>query len=148
MLCLPFSLVGGVWFMYLKGYAMSVATGVGFIALAGLAAEFGVVMLIYLKHAVQERPALASPATATMALIDEAIHQGAVLRVRPKAMTVVTTVAGLLPIFWTSGTGSEVMTRIAAPMFGGMISAATLSMFILPAAYKLMLSGRLLRRKA
>ena len=144
MLCLPFSLVGGVWFMYLKGYAMSVATGVGYIALAGLAAEFGVVMLIYLKHAVAERPGLASPATATAAELDEAIHDGAVLRVRPKAMTAVTTVAGLLPIFWTAGTGSEIMTRIAAPMFGGMISAAALSMFILPAAYKLLLAARLL----
>lgn len=147
MLCLPFSLVGGVWFMYIQGYAMSVATGVGFIALAGLAAEFGVVMLIYLKHAVLDRPSLASPDTATLGEIDEAIHHGAVLRVRPKAMTVVTTVAGLLPIFWTSGTGSEVMTRIAAPMFGGMISAAALSMFILPAAYKLMLSSSLLRKR-
>lgn len=146
MCCLPFSLVGGVWFMYLQGYAMSVASGVGFIALAGLAAEFGVVMLIYLKNAVAERPTLASPDTATETDIDEAIHDGAVLRVRPKAMTVATTVAGLLPIFWTAGTGSEVMTRIAAPMFGGMISAAALSMFILPAAYQLMLTRRLLRR--
>lgn len=146
MFCLPFSLVGGVWFMYLQGYAMSVAIGVGFIALAGLAAEFGVVMLIYLKHAVQDRPSLASPDTATPDIIDEAIHHGAVLRVRPKAMTVVTTVVGLLPIFWASGTGSEVMTRIAAPMFGGMISAAALSMFLLPAAYKLMMSRSLLRK--
>lgn len=145
MCCLPFSLVGGVWFMYLQGYAVSVASGVGFIALAGLAAEFGVVMLIYLKNAVAERPGLAAPQTATEAEIDEAIHDGAVLRVRPKAMTVATTVAGLLPIFWTAGTGSEVMTRIAAPMFGGMISAAALSMFILPAAYQLMLAHRLLR---
>lgn len=146
MLCLPFSLVGGVWFMYLMGYALSVATGVGYIALAGLAAEFGVVMLIYIKHAVAERPALASPQTATAAELDAAIHDGAVLRVRPKAMTAVTTVAGLLPIFWTAGTGSEIMTRIAAPMFGGMISAAALSMFILPAAYKLLLARRLLPR--
>ncbi|MDR1045990.1 MAG: efflux RND transporter permease subunit [Candidatus Adiutrix sp.] len=148
MLCLPFSLVGGVWFMYLRGYAMSVATGVGFIALAGLAAEFGVIMFIYLKNAVRDKPSLASPETATMQDIDEAIHYGAVLRVRPKAMTVVTTVAGLLPIFWTAGTGSEVMTRIAAPMFGGMISAAMLSMFILPAAYKLMISRSLLRKRS
>jgi len=148
MLCLPFSLVGGVWFMHIKGYAMSVAAGVGFIALAGLAAEFGVVMLIYLKHAVRDRPALASPDTASVRDIDEAIHYGAVLRVRPKAMTVITTVAGLLPIFWTAGTGSEVMTRIAAPMFGGMISAAMFSMLILPAAYKLMLSRLLPRGRA
>ena len=148
MLCLPFSLVGGVWFMYIQGYALSVASGVGFIALAGLAAEFGVVMLIYLKHAVADRPNLACPHTATMQEIDEAIHHGAVLRVRPKAMTVITTVAGLLPIFWSSGTGSEVMTRIAAPMFGGMVSASVLSMFILPAAYKLIMAATLLRRPA
>jgi len=147
MICLPFSLVGGTWFMYLQGYAMSVATGVGFIALAGLAAEFGVVMFIYLKNAVRDSPSLASPHTAAMRDIDEAIHHGAVLRVRPKAMTVITTVAGLLPIFWTAGAGSEVMTRIAAPMFGGMISAAVLSMFVLPAAYKLLVSARLLRKR-
>jgi Cu(I)/Ag(I) efflux system membrane protein CusA/SilA len=148
LLCLPFSLVGGVWFMYIQGYAMSVASGVGFIALAGLAAEFGIIMLIYLKHAVRDRPSLASPDTAGERDIDEALHHGAVLRVRPKAMTVVTTVAGLLPIFWTDGTGSEVMTRIAAPMFGGMISSAAFSMLILPAACKLMLSRTLLRKGA
>lgn len=145
MACLPFSLIGGIWFMYIQGYAMSVATGVGFIALAGLAAEFGVIMLMYLRQAVKENPALASPKTATMEALDEAIHHGAVLRVRPKAMTVVTTVAGLLPIFWTAGTGSEIMTRIAAPMLGGMITASFLSMFILPAAYKVALSRSLLR---
>ncbi|MDR0816100.1 MAG: CusA/CzcA family heavy metal efflux RND transporter, partial [Desulfovibrio sp.] len=145
MLCLPFSLVGGIWFMYMQNYAMSVASGVGFIALAGLAAEFGVVMLVYLKHAVQDAPGLHSPDTATIQEIDMAIHHGAVLRVRPKAMTVITTVAGLLPIFWSTGTGYEIMTRIAAPMFGGMISASMLSMFILPAAYKLMLTSSLLR---
>ncbi|MDR1534340.1 MAG: efflux RND transporter permease subunit [Planctomycetota bacterium] len=143
MLCLPFSLIGGVWFMYWQGYAMSVATGVGFIALSGLAAEFGVIMLIYLRHSVAGRPALASPATATEAEADAAIHEGAVQRVRPKAMTVITTIAGLLPIFWRAGTGSEIMTRIAAPMFGGMLSAAVLSMVILPAAYKLLLARRL-----
>jgi Cu(I)/Ag(I) efflux system membrane protein CusA/SilA len=145
--CLPFALIGGIWFMYAQGYALSVATGVGFIALAGLAAEFGVVMLLYLKNAVRDKAALASPATASEAAIDEALFEGAVLRVRPKAMTVITTVAGLLPIFWRAGTGSEIMTRIAAPMFGGMISAAVLSMFILPAAYKLLLSAALLRKK-
>lgn len=147
MACLPFSLVGGIWFMYIQGYAMSVATGVGFIALAGLAAEFGVVMLMYLRQAVKDKPELASPQTATMEALDEAIYHGAVLRVRPKAMTVVTTVAGLMPIFWTAGTGSEVMTRIAAPMFGGMITASLLSMFILPAAYKVALSRSLPRGK-
>jgi Cu(I)/Ag(I) efflux system membrane protein CusA/SilA len=143
MFCLPFSLVGGVWFMYAQGYAMSVASGVGFIALAGLASEFGVIMLMYLKNAVAARPELTSPDTATREIIDEAIHEGAVLRVRPKAMTVITTVAGLLPIFWRAGTGSEIMTRIAAPMFGGMVSAALLSMFLIPAAYKLLLGLRL-----
>jgi Cu(I)/Ag(I) efflux system membrane protein CusA/SilA len=142
MFCLPFSLIGGSWFMYAQGYARSVATGVGFIALAGLAAEFGVIMLIYLKHAVAARPELAGRETASMALLDEAMHEGAVLRVRPKAMTVTTTIAGLLPIFWRSGSGSEIMTRIAAPMFGGMLSAALLSMFIIPAAYKLLLVRR------
>ena len=147
MLSLPFSLIGGVWFMYLQGYALSVASGVGFIALAGLAAEFGVIMLIYLKHAVQDNPKLHSPETASIEEIDRAMEEGAVLRVRPKAMTVATTVAGLLPIFWISGTGSEIMTRIAAPMFGGMISAAILSMIILPAAYKLMLSSSLLKSR-
>ena len=102
-------------------------------------------MLMYLKNSVAERPELASPDTATRELIDTAIHEGAVLRVRPKAMTVITTVAGLLPIFWRAGTGSEIMTRIAAPMFGGMVSAAFLSMFIIPAAYKLLLTTRLKR---
>jgi Cu(I)/Ag(I) efflux system membrane protein CusA/SilA len=147
MACLPFALVGGVWFMHLQGYSLSVASGVGFIALAGLAAEFGVIMLIYLKHAVEEKAALASPQTAAEEDLDSAIFEGAVLRVRPKAMTVITTVAGLLPIFWRAGTGSEIMTRIAAPMFGGMVSAAALSMIILPAAYKLLLRARLRRRK-
>jgi Cu(I)/Ag(I) efflux system membrane protein CusA/SilA len=147
MCCLPFALIGGVWFMYFQGYALSVASGVGFIALAGLAAEFGVIMLVYLKHAVQEKKALASWENASIQDIDAAIHEGAVLRVRPKAMTVTTTIAGLLPIFWHAGTGSEIMTRIAAPMFGGMISAALLSMFILPAAYKLLLAARLPRRR-
>jgi Cu(I)/Ag(I) efflux system membrane protein CusA/SilA len=147
MACLPFALIGGVWFMYWQGYSLSVASGVGFISLAGLAAEFGVIMLIYIKHAVAEKVSLASPDTAGEEDLDSAIFEGAVLRVRPKAMTVITTVAGLLPIFWRAGTGSEIMTRIAAPMFGGMISAAILSMFILPAAYKLLLGARLLRKK-
>ncbi|MDR1946562.1 MAG: CusA/CzcA family heavy metal efflux RND transporter [Desulfovibrio sp.] len=148
MLCLPFSLIGGIWFMYAQGYALSVATGVGFIALAGLAAEFGVVMLMYLKLAVSAGPESASGPGAAADRIDAAIFEGAVLRVRPKAMTVVTTVAGLLPIFWRAGTGAEIMTRIAAPMFGGMISAALLSMFIIPAAYKLLLVSRAARGKS
>ncbi|MDR3362596.1 MAG: efflux RND transporter permease subunit [Desulfovibrio sp.] len=146
MTCLPFSLIGGIWFMHAQGYSFSVASGVGFIALAGLAAEFGVVMLMYLLHAVRDRAELASPETATEEAIDAAIFEGAVLRVRPKAMTVITTVAGLLPIFWRAGTGSEIMTRIAAPMFGGMVSAVVLSMLIIPAAYKLMTASSLLRK--
>ncbi|MDR1298612.1 MAG: CusA/CzcA family heavy metal efflux RND transporter [Deltaproteobacteria bacterium] len=150
MASLPFSLVGGVWFMHLKGYALSVASGVGFIALAGLAAEFGVIMLIYLRQAAQNSPALESPGTATEADVDRSINAGATLRVRPKAMTVGTVVVSLVPIFWSAGTGSEVMRRISAPLFGGMITAFTLSMFIIPAAYKLRLlyQNRLAARKS
>jgi Cu(I)/Ag(I) efflux system membrane protein CusA/SilA len=147
MLSLPFSLVGGIWLMYLCDYSVSVASGVGFIALAGLAAEFGVIMIIYLRQAALERPALASPETITTEAIDEAIEAGATLRVRPKAMTVGTVVASLVPIFWSDGTGSEVMKRISAPLFGGMISAFTLSMFIIPAAYKLRWNLRLKKKK-
>ncbi|MDR1657551.1 MAG: efflux RND transporter permease subunit [Deltaproteobacteria bacterium] len=136
---LPFSLVGGVWFMYLKGYAVSVASGVGFIALAGLAAEFGVIMLIYLRQAALEAPELKNPSALSPAAADRIIHSGAALRVRPKAMTVGTVVVSLVPIFWSAGTGSEVMRRISAPLFGGMITAFTLSMFIIPTVYKLRL---------
>jgi Cu(I)/Ag(I) efflux system membrane protein CusA/SilA len=139
MFALPFAMAGGIWFMSLNGYALSVAAGVGFIALAGLSAEFGVIMLIYLREAVRERPLLLNRRTITPALIDEAIHAGAVLRVRPKAMTVGAIVISLIPIFWSDGTGSEVMKRVAAPLFGGMASAFTLSMFLLPAAFKLKL---------
>ena len=141
MLSLPFALVGGVWLMYARGYALSVASGVGFIALAGLAAEFGVIMLIYLRQAAAEKGLWpGGQATgADEARVDEAIHAGASLRVRPKAMTVGTLVLGLLPVFWSDGAGSEIMVRLAAPVFGGMLSAFTLSMFILPAIYKLKL---------
>ncbi|MDR2460869.1 MAG: CusA/CzcA family heavy metal efflux RND transporter, partial [Deltaproteobacteria bacterium] len=111
---LPFALAGGVLFMYICGYSLSIASGVGFIALAGLAAEFGVIMLIYLREAVAERPDFKDPKKITPKLIDEAIHAGAVLRVRPKAMTVGTIVFSLIPIFWSDGTGSEVMKRISA----------------------------------
>jgi Cu(I)/Ag(I) efflux system membrane protein CusA/SilA len=131
MLTLPFALTGGVWLLDRLGYEMSVATGVGFIALAGVAAEFGVVMLIYLKHAWAERGEQA-------AALDEAIREGAVQRVRPKAMTVATILAGLLPILLGEGTGSEIMSRIAAPMVGGMITAPLISMLVIPAAYRLM----------
>ncbi|MCG3202539.1 MAG: Cation efflux system protein CusA [Gammaproteobacteria bacterium] len=131
MLTLPFALTGGVWLLYRLGYDMSVATGVGFIALAGVAAEFGVVMLIYLKQAWAERG-------EAPAALDDAIREGAVQRVRPKAMTVATILAGLLPILLGAGTGSEIMSRIAAPMVGGMVSAPLISMLVIPAAYRLM----------
>jgi Cu(I)/Ag(I) efflux system membrane protein CusA/SilA len=147
MASLPFSLVGGLWFMYLQGYALSVASGVGFIALAGLAAEFGVIMLIYLRQAARETPELNgqygdNSGLITEEVINRSIHAGATLRVRPKAMTVGTVVVSLIPIFWSAGTGSEVMRRISAPLFGGMVTAFTLSMFIIPAAYKLRLAWR------
>nr|WP_294846434.1 efflux RND transporter permease subunit [uncultured Sphingomonas sp.] len=129
MATLPFALTGGVWLLYLLGYNQSVATGVGFIALAGVAAEFGVVMLIYLKHALAEH----KPDE-----VEAAVREGALLRVRPKAMTVAVILAGLFPILIGSGTGSEVMSRIAAPMIGGMLTAPLLSMLIIPAAYLLM----------
>ena len=143
---LPFALTGGIWFLYLKGYNLSVATAVGFIALAGVAAEFGVVMLLYLKHAMAAR--VDAGQELTPAVLDEAIRDGAVLRVRPKAMTVAVIVAGLLPIFWGSGAGSEVMSRIAAPMVGGMLSAPLLSMLLIPAAYRLLRADRRLRETA
>ena len=135
MATLPFALTGGVWLLYLLGYQLSVATGVGFIALAGVSAEFGVIMLLYLKNAWSER--LDAENLGEPALLD-AIREGAVQRVRPKAMTVAVIVAGLLPILWGSGTGSEIMSRIAVPMVGGMITAPLLSLFVLPAAYLLM----------
>ncbi|MGN6827086.1 efflux RND transporter permease subunit [Paucibacter sp. M5-1] len=133
MATLPFALTGGIWFLYLLGYNLSIATGVGFIALAGVAAEFGVVMLIYLKHALAERCPDGAMPTAGQLL--DAIREGAVLRVRPKAMTVAVILAGLVPIVWGSGTGSEVMSRIAAPMLGGMVTAPLLSLFVVPAAF-------------
>jgi len=136
MATMPLSLIGGFWFIYLLGHDVSIATAVGFIALAGVAAEFGVVMLIYLKHAWEEK--LASGQPESMAILYEAIREGAVLRVRPKAMTVCVIVAGLLPIMWSHGTGSEVMQRIAAPMIGGMITAPLLSLFVVPAVFALM----------
>ncbi len=133
---LPLALTGGVWFLYAMGYHLSIATGVGFIALAGVSAEFGVVMLIYLKHALQDR--LDRGTVASDAVVDDAIREGAVLRVRPKAMTVAVILAGLVPIVWGTGTGSEVMSRIAAPMLGGMITAPLLSLLVVPAAYALL----------
>ncbi|QGN38213.1 efflux RND transporter permease subunit [Klebsiella oxytoca] len=129
---LPFSLVGGVWLLWLLDYNLSVAAAVGFIALAGVAAEFGVIMVLYLNQAIAKRRGQLDER-----VLNEAIHEGAVLRVRPKVMTVATIMAGLLPIMWGGGTGSEVMQRIAAPMIGGMITAPLLSMLVIPAVYLL-----------
>ncbi|MEC9365182.1 MAG: CusA/CzcA family heavy metal efflux RND transporter [Pseudomonadota bacterium] len=142
MASLPLSLIGGLWLVYLLGHSLSVASAVGFIALAGVAAEFGVIMLLYLRQAI------ARHAPRDEQSLHAAIVDGAVMRVRPKAMTVATILVGLLPLFWAlgegAGTGSEVMQRIAAPMLGGMISAPLLSMLVLPAAY-LLLGRRQLR---
>ncbi|MCM0044312.1 MAG: efflux RND transporter permease subunit [Burkholderiaceae bacterium] len=145
MATIPFALVGGLWFIWLLGHAVSVATAVGFIALAGLAAEFGVVMLVYLRNAWHRHLDTGEPPTETALLA--AIREGAVARVRPKAMTVATILAGLLPIMWGDGAGSEVMQRIAAPMVGGMVTAPLLSLFVIPAAWRL-LQQRSLRRFA
>jgi copper/silver efflux system protein len=136
MAAVPFSLIGGFWLVWALGHAVSVATAVGFIALAGVAAEFGVVMQIYLNNALQRRLQAGEPDNEVTLLA--AVREGAVLRVRPKAMTVAVVIGGLLPILWGSGTGSEVMTRIAAPMVGGMVTAPLLSMFVMPAAWYLL----------
>lgn len=139
MLSVPFALVGGVWLMWLLGYNLSVAVAVGFIALAGVAAETGVVMLIYLDHAweeIKERRISEGKIPDTNDLY-QAVMEGAVERVRPKMMTVVAIMAGLLPIMWGTGTGSEVMSRIAAPMVGGMISSTVLTLAVIPALYAL-----------
>jgi Cu(I)/Ag(I) efflux system membrane protein CusA/SilA len=145
MATLPFALIGGIWLLWLLDYNLSVAGVVGFIALAGVAAEFGVIMLLYLRQAWQKR--LDAGSHSTRELLD-AIREGAVLRVRPKAMTVSVILAGLFPIMWGSGTGSEVMQRIAAPMVGGMITAPLLSMFVVPAVYLLMQRAKLEKRSA
>ena len=140
MATLPFALLGGFWLMFLLGYHMSIASAVGFIALAGVAAEIGVVMLLYVNQAVAEREA-AGHLTGRSEFV-EAIVEGAALRVRPVAMTVAVIIGGLLPIMWGSGTGSEVMRRIAAPMVGGMVTATLLTMFVVPVAYLLMRQPR------
>ncbi|TAH50479.1 MAG: efflux RND transporter permease subunit [Betaproteobacteria bacterium] len=147
MLSVPFALVGGVWLMWWLGYQMSVAVAVGFIALAGVAAETGVIMLIYLDHAWQEICARRRTEGREAGLADlyEAIMEGAVERVRPKMMTVVAIMAGLLPIMWGSGTGSEVMSRIAAPMVGGMVSSTVLTLAVIPALYALVKQWELRR---
>ncbi|WP_018507096.1 efflux RND transporter permease subunit [Thiobacillus thioparus] len=132
--CLPFSLVGGFWLVYWLGYNLSVAVGVGFIALAGVAAEFGVVMLLYIDKAVEDARSSGSQSVDRVAL-RQAIIQGALMRVRPKMMTVAVIVAGLLPVMFSDGAGSEAMKRIAAPLVGGMLTAPLLSLFVIPALY-------------
>jgi Cu(I)/Ag(I) efflux system membrane protein CusA/SilA len=148
MLSLPFALVGGLWLMWWLGFNFSVAVAVGFIALAGVAAETGVIMLIYLDHAMKELETkrAAEGAAFTRADLHEAIMLGAVERVRPKMMTVVAIMAGLLPIMWSTGTGSEVMQRIAVPMIGGMISSTLLTLIVIPAVYALIKGWGMARR--
>jgi len=135
ILSLPFALVGGFWLVHLLGYQLSVAVGVGFIALAGVAAEFGVVMLLYLDNALTRHQAEGKVNNWTD--LKNVIMEGAALRVRPKMMTVAVIIAGLLPIMFSHGTGSEVMQRIAAPMIGGMITAPLLSLVVIPVVYAL-----------
>ena len=150
MLSVPFALVGGVWLMWALDYNLSVAVAVGFIALAGVAAETGVVMLIYLDHALEARAKdrEAKGEALTLADITDAIVEGAVERVRPKMMTVVAIMAGLLPIMWSTGTGSEVMRRIAAPMVGGMVSSTILTLVVIPVIYALVKRRELLGPRA
>lgn len=149
MLSVPFALVGGVWLMWWLNYNLSVAVAVGFIALAGVAAETGVIMLIYLDHAWEsvKSKTKASGRTPSVGDLYEAVMEGAVERVRPKMMTVVAIMAGLLPIMWGTGTGSEVMSRIAAPMVGGMISSTVLTLAVIPAIYALVKQWRIARGK-
>jgi Cu(I)/Ag(I) efflux system membrane protein CusA/SilA len=145
MLSLPFALVGGLWMLWWLGFNLSVAVAVGFIALAGVAAETGVVMLIYLDHALEKRRAAAEGEARAFTHDDlhAAIMEGAVERVRPKMMTVAAIMAGLLPILWSHGTGSEVMQRIAVPMIGGMVSSTVLTLLVIPAVYALVKDWRL-----
>jgi Cu(I)/Ag(I) efflux system membrane protein CusA/SilA len=150
MLSLPFSLVGGFWLMHIMGFNMSVAVAVGFIALAGVAAETGVVMLIYLDHAwkeIKERRQREGT-IITKADLYAAIIEGAVDRVRPKMMTVVAIMASLLPILWSQGTGSEIMQRIAVPMIGGMVSSTILTLVVIPAIYALVKGYGVEKQKA
>ena len=143
MLSLPFALVGGVWLLWILDYNLSVAAAIGFVALAGVAAETGVVMLLYLDHAFRER--VAQGAMRSKDDVDAAVEYGAVERVRPKMMTVTAIMAGLLPILWSHGTGADVMQRIAAPMIGGMVSSTVLTLLVIPAIYSLW-QERALRR--
>jgi Cu(I)/Ag(I) efflux system membrane protein CusA/SilA len=146
MLSLPFALVGGVWLMWILDYNLSVATSIGFIALAGVAAETGVIMLLYLDQAYdhrRERGLLTDRAD-----VDAAVEHGAVERVRPKMMTVTAIIAGLLPILWSQGTGADMMKRIAAPMVGGMVSSTILTLVVIPAIYSLWKEAELRRAEA
>jgi Cu(I)/Ag(I) efflux system membrane protein CusA/SilA len=147
MLSVPFALVGGIWLLYALEYNLSVAVAVGFIALVGVAAETGVVMLIYLNDALEEARERCRQAARSLTVEDirTAVMEGAVLRVRPKMMTVVAIMAGLLPIMWGTGTGSEVMRRIAAPMVGGMVSATVLTLVVIPAIFALLKEQQLRR---
>jgi len=134
MVTLPLALVGGFWLIYLLGYNMSIASAVGFIALGGVATEIGVVMLVYLNEAVETR--IRDRRLQDEADLAQAVVEGAALRVRPVAMTVAVIIAGLLPIMWGSGTGSEVMRRIAAPMVGGIFTSFLLELLVYPAIYE------------
>jgi len=144
MISLPFALVGGIWFIWLLGYNMSVAVAIGFIALAGVAAETGVVMLIYLDQAWEARRR--DGTSPSLHQLYEAVMEGAVERVRPKMMTVTAIMAGLLPILWGGGAGASVMKRIAAPMVGGMISSTVLTLVVIPAIYSLWKEREVARR--
>jgi Cu(I)/Ag(I) efflux system membrane protein CusA/SilA len=145
MLSLPFALVGGIWFIWALGYNWSVAVAIGFIALAGVAAETGVVMLVYLNHAWRD---MRDRGRSSVADLYAAIMEGAVERVRPKIMTVSAIMAGLLPILWGNGAGASVMKRIAAPMVGGMISSTVLTLVVIPAVYALVQARALARETA
>ena len=142
MATLPLALVGGYWLMFFLGYNMSIASAVGFIALGGVAAEIGIVMVVYLNQSVSTRTSRGELQDQNQLL--RAIVEGAALRVRPIAMTVAVIIAGLLPIMWGNGTGSEIMRRIAAPMIGGMITVTGLTMLVIPVLYGLMRRGSLL----
>lgn len=141
MATLPMAMIGGLWLLYLEGFNFSVAVGVGFIALAGVAVEIGVIMLVYLNQAISELKE--KQPIITLEAINNAILEGAGKRIRPVMMTVATIIIGLLPILYGSGTGSEVMSRIAAPMVGGMASALLLTLVVLPVVYMLMIRWRL-----
>jgi Cu(I)/Ag(I) efflux system membrane protein CusA/SilA len=145
MLSLPFALVGGVWLIWFLEYNLSVAVAIGFIALAGLAAETGVVMLVYLDQAYHERKERGK--LRGLPDVDAAVEQGAVERVRPKLMTVASTMAGLFPILWSQGAGADVMKRIAAPMVGGMVSSTILTLVVIPAIYSLWKEWELRRER-